>query len=426
MILEKRKILTSTSDDQLRWGRNSEGNFNLRESKRIATRFNYLSPDKIWKDLWQNPHWVKIKLFMWLVQQKNILTWENIRKRGFVGPSRCLLCGLQEETMDHLLNLCSFTSNLWNWVAPIFKQTDRDENDITKTLKNWRKDFSDHETVNIAWTLIPGFLIWDVWKKCNNRIFNDKSGSTQSIIAQISRQIKENVNALLKEPPEKSLGHQKAHILELLGLQVLAPKGIRKSARHTIKGKAFWKPPPHSILKFNIDGASKGNPGDAGYRGVLRDEQGNIKFIFHSHLGNATNNMAELMAIEQCLETLIDSNSQNIIIEADSELTINLVKKIGTGSAPDKVSNHWRLVQVYHRIQSHLRILRTLSFVHVHRNTNKLVDQLANEGVLCTKDNQSCPWESVPIGKLREDCYTLASVDREHYQFVKEKQLIKI
>lgn len=66
--------------------------------------------------------------------------------------------------MNHLLTLFSFTSTLWNWVANIFKQTNKNENDITVTLKNWRKDFSDNETVNSAWALIPGFLIWNVWK----------------------------------------------------------------------------------------------------------------------------------------------------------------------------------------------------------------------------------------------------------------------
>lgn len=135
-ILEKRQILTSTSNDLLRWGRNNEGIFNLKEAKRIVTGLNYPSPDKTWKDLWNNPHWMKIKLFMWLVQHKKILTWENLRKRGFAGPSRCQLCGLQEETMDHLLNLCSFTSTLWNWVASIINQTVGNENDITETLKN--------------------------------------------------------------------------------------------------------------------------------------------------------------------------------------------------------------------------------------------------------------------------------------------------
>lgn len=85
----------------------------------------------------------------------------------------------------------------------------------------------------------------------------------------------------------------------------------------------------------------------AGYGGVIRDENGYRKTLFHSHLGKDTNNMAETMALEQSLEILKNSNLQNTIIEADYELIINLVKRICYGSAPDKVSKHWRLLQVY-------------------------------------------------------------------------------
>jgi len=116
VILEQRKILTSTLFDQLIWGRNNEGKFNLKEAKRIAIGLEFPNPDKIWKHLWQNSHWMKIKLFMWFVHHKKMLTWENLQKIGLVGLSRCQLCGLQEEMMDHLLNLCPFTSTLWNWV----------------------------------------------------------------------------------------------------------------------------------------------------------------------------------------------------------------------------------------------------------------------------------------------------------------------
>ncbi|MFX7090598.1 ribonuclease H family protein, partial [Acinetobacter baumannii] len=84
-----------------------------------------------------------------------------------------------------------------------------------------------------------------------------------------------------------------------------------------------WQPPCHGFLKFNIDGASEGNPAEACYGGVLRDKEGNIQVIFHSYLGKATNNVAELMAMESCLEILLKYNIQNVIIEADSELDIN-------------------------------------------------------------------------------------------------------
>ena len=75
--------------------------------------------------------------------------------------------------------------------------------------------------------------------------------------------------------------------------------------------------------------------GIAGYGGVLRDE-GGIIFIFHCHLGRATNNMAELMAMELCLEILLKYNIHNVIIEADSELVINSVKRVNATVAPEK------------------------------------------------------------------------------------------
>ena len=63
IIVEKRQILSSTSDDLLRQGRNNEGVFNLKEDKRIAMGLNLPITNKTWKDIWNNPHWKKIKMF---------------------------------------------------------------------------------------------------------------------------------------------------------------------------------------------------------------------------------------------------------------------------------------------------------------------------------------------------------------------------
>lgn len=141
---------------------------------------------------------------------------------------------------------------------------------------------------------------------------------------------------------------QDVQILEPLGLQSHVPQGTIKKTKKISVGKPFWQPPPHGFLNSNIDGASKGNPGDVGYGGFIRDEEGNIKVIFHSHLGRATNNMPDLMAVEQCLEILIELNLHNTTIEADSELIIKVVKWLSTRTAPDKVLIHWRLLQLYH------------------------------------------------------------------------------
>lgn len=109
------------------------------------------------------------------------------------------------------------------------------------------------------------------------------------------------------------------------------------------------------------------------------------------------------MALEKCLEILMESNVHNAIIEADSELVINAAKKMCNGMEPRKVSKQWRLLQVFQRIHSHLKTLRTVSFVHVRRKTNMLVDHLAN-GVLCKENYIRYDWESIPSSKLCDDC----------------------
>jgi len=125
---------------------------------------------------------MKIKLFIWLVHQRKILTWDNLLKKVFAGPSKFYLCGSQEEMMDHLLNLCPFTSTMWEWVASIFTHTDSDRLSISNALKNWRKKFSRSEIINKSWNLVRGFFIWDVWKERNSWIFKNKARKPQHII----------------------------------------------------------------------------------------------------------------------------------------------------------------------------------------------------------------------------------------------------
>lgn len=86
-------------------------------------------------------------------------------------------------------------------------------------------------------------------------------------------------------------------ILYDLGKQDLTPQGLERKVISMVSEKNFWHPPPKGFLKFNTDGASKGNRSIAGCGGVLRDEKGSFLCIFHIHLGKATNNMGELMAM---------------------------------------------------------------------------------------------------------------------------------
>lgn len=42
------------------------------------------------------------------------------------------------------------------------------------------------------------------------------------------------------------------------------------------KRQVYWHLPLENWLKVNFDGASKGNPGEAGGRGLCRDKDGKV------------------------------------------------------------------------------------------------------------------------------------------------------
>lgn len=166
---------------------------------------------------------MKIKLFVWLVEHKKILNWDNIRKRGILGPSRCQLCEGQEEIMEHLLNSCMFSSSLWDSFSFIFQQTDMDKNSICNTLTNWRKGFTDNEVLAIAWALFLSFIVWNVWKERNNQIFKEVKRTSQCIFELILKHLKETVSTIVRNILKNLPSGIDLRILCALGLQIISP-----------------------------------------------------------------------------------------------------------------------------------------------------------------------------------------------------------
>ena len=84
-------------------------------------------------------------------------------------------------------------------------------------------------------------------------------------------------------------------ILQDLGIKELPPNNsIARSSPVHVSNPLFQNAPPAGSFKLNIDGAAKGNPGPAGYGGVIRNSKGSILSLFWGSIGSNTNNMAEL------------------------------------------------------------------------------------------------------------------------------------
>lgn len=113
---------------------------------------------------------------------------------------------------------------------------------------------------------------------------------------------------------------------------------------------------------------------------------------------------------------MIQSNCQNVIVEADSELLINAAKRISNGTGLEKVTKQWRLTRVLQRIQVHLLELCTLRFTHVRRKTNKLADILANQGVSSKDSAILRRWNTMVQSNLKKLCHNRVEEDKEEYR----------
>ena len=103
--LQKRQIKKSEGRDTLRWGYGEKGIFSTKEAYNIIIQ-KQISKDLLWEKIWHHSNWPKVSTFLWLLGHNRILTWDNLRKRGFIGPSICHMCRKEEETALHLLQTC--------------------------------------------------------------------------------------------------------------------------------------------------------------------------------------------------------------------------------------------------------------------------------------------------------------------------------
>ena len=130
--------------------------------------------DQLWNNIWQPTLWPKVSTFLWLLSKKRILTWDNLQRRGFIGPSICPNCSLQSETILHLMETCPLVAQLWDQIDRCNQRRGHRQGDIANLLRTWHKSPYKSPLLNSMWSLIPGFLYWSLWKERNNRVFNNK------------------------------------------------------------------------------------------------------------------------------------------------------------------------------------------------------------------------------------------------------------
>ena len=119
-----------------------------------------------------------------------------------------------------------------------------------------------------------------------------------------------------------------------------------------------------------VDGASRGNPGQAG-AGVVIDTGGGKVYRCGEYIGEATNNEAEYRALLLGMQRAEELGVEEMEIRSDSELMVKQMNGHYKVKSP-------QLQEFYFKAIKMISSFEKVTFGHVPRENNKEADRLAN------------------------------------------------
>ncbi len=127
-------------------------------------------------------------------------------------------------------------------------------------------------------------------------------------------------------------------------------------------------------LRLHVDGASRGNPGAAGFGIHVTAPDGSEVASLFGFLGTATNNVAEYQALLHGLRFALARGASSVEVYSDSELLVRQIE----GRYRVK---HPGLQPLHREAKSLLARFARARVAHVPRERNRAADALANRAV---------------------------------------------
>ncbi|XP_055961013.1 uncharacterized protein LOC130015260 [Mercurialis annua] len=128
------------------------------------------------KRIWNAVVPPRVKFFIWTSFHNRVPTLQFLSQRKIVPvDAGCIVCGM-EESQSHLFLHCEFASAVWykvlrkvglSWVIP---------KEFDDFLLHWIHLIPHGKYANL-WQSLWFFLIWEIWKARNMKIFQQKQTS---------------------------------------------------------------------------------------------------------------------------------------------------------------------------------------------------------------------------------------------------------
>ncbi|XP_004301440.1 PREDICTED: putative ribonuclease H protein At1g65750-like [Fragaria vesca subsp. vesca] len=181
-------------NDRLLWPWSKNGSFTVKSgyhwlhqqssmnaSPLVITGTSHRVGKKMWRLLWGMPTLPKVKLFFWQVMGGVGPNFSNLYKRKLTSSPMCPLCGLEDETFEHLLLLCSWVSPIW-FGSPMGLRIDKQQitmvdswfiNSYSSIVGTKQKEF---------FLTMSSMICWMIWKARCNYLYKGIPVSPQSTL----------------------------------------------------------------------------------------------------------------------------------------------------------------------------------------------------------------------------------------------------
>jgi ribonuclease HI len=372
-ILLDRRVKQMERKDMLIWAASKDGKYSVRNG------YNSLIHSQRWDQIeiplnlcWDAACLPKAGFFLWLASQNRILTEDRLHKFGFQGPSRCVLCKHNIEDVDHLLYRCPFSQSCWEWLRLKLGWSSPLPKSFFKFLIGWPTNMVKG-IYNKLWNICPAIVSWEIWKERNRRIFQDSEMELEGLLLKMEASIVEVSNShLRKVRKEEGSFSSWDGLMKKNWSKLINPPLVYSKSSKMARKDCKWFPPPHGWHKLNFDGAARGNPGTAGIGCIINDDSGNWIAKKALSIRPTTNNFAELEALEKGLLLCLELGLTKVIIEGDSQIILNAIRK--------RATPNWALNSKLSDVLTLIDQLADSRICHILREGNQKADALANKG----------------------------------------------
>ncbi|XP_026443128.1 uncharacterized protein LOC113343004 [Papaver somniferum] len=312
--------LPNGGEDKRVWMPNFPGDFSVSSAKELIRQkhgsFNAASI------LWRKEIHPKLAAQNWKFIRGACATLDIIQSRFRIHlANKCVLCETEEESLEHILFLCSFAARAWSWISGIFGMTAN-----FNIVDSFKAAKGRSAIVCDLWLVENLVIRSELWAMRNKCIFEKHKWGLFS----------KRVLKLIQEYSVRLKGFMRNSVEDMVLLDYFCV--VHRSVIHQQPIEVLWQPPELNEILICCDGAARGNPDIAGAGVVERDSSCAVLGALSIGLGVTTNYLAELYAIIIGMEWAMQWNYDRICVQSDS---YGVVQALQSSSIPWFARARW-------------------------------------------------------------------------------------